>query len=102
MADDWDSGGMDMKETGARTQYLVMGGLVIVIVAALAITVAQFIGGGGGGESAGEVQPVQFQCMECNAEFSAKLDATQEMSYSGMPIDCPKCGKKKCAEQTVL
>lgn len=87
-------------------EYVFAGGLALIIVAALGLTIYHFMGGPGG--ASGEIpEEAWFRCMECKHEFAIKtetLTKTQMMSQGMGPMlaNCPKCGEEEGAVEMSL
>lgn len=82
-------------------EYLLGGGLGLVIVGALVVTIWSLVPHSPGGVSAEQ----HFFCTKCNAEFPVDMkNLSPEQRAALLPgpmyrggIDCPKCGAKNSA-----
>ena len=85
---------------GRRTEHLLIGGLIVVIVGALALAIF-----GGGGDDTEEYEPMwQCQAEGCKHEFRPPPVKTPPVKdrpdvlmddMQMVILDCPKCGAKE-------
>ena len=98
MADSQNAGGrLGLKGPGDKGRQLMMGvALGAIILAALGITVWQFMGGDGDVPAKVDAR-VRLACMECGKEFERQLPIYAGEEGGAMPVDCELCGKTRCA-----
>jgi len=82
-----------------KSEYLMIGALVVIIVGSLVFTIMRFTGDGAGG--GGPAAEMKFQCQQCGHIFTPdpaqgeQYEMAMEMGMAG--LDCPNCGAEKSA-----